>query len=271
MVIPDILQPPYGGSRKMHVYVRMINMDNPPSITHGFHEENHAGLLWQQELIFRHDFSGRGYIEAADFLDESREMAIKMAMAMAMSDGSLSDSKGEVIKKWIVNVIEQFSTEKKEKLKARYNQTMRESYASAMSGMLSLSESTKRLNEIGEGHIKYEAVELCYDVILADGLAVATEVQMIRNIAESLGLDMREIESVWDKKIISSNLSISKHESIEDILGIGVAWSGEQIKKHLRTEFLKWNNRLNTLPSGEERDSAQRMLDIIAEARKKNV
>ena len=94
---------------------------------------------------------------------------------------------------------------------------------------------------------------------------------MIRNIAESLGLDMREIESVWDKKIISSNLSISKHESIEDILGIGVAWSGEQIKKHLRTEFLKWNNRLNTLPSGEERDSAQRMLDIIAEARKKNV
>ena len=119
VVIPDILQPPYGGSRKMHVYVRMINMDNPPSITHGFHEENHAGLLWQQELIFRHDFSGRGYIEAADFLDESREMAIKMAMAMAMSDGSLSDSKGEVIKKWIVNVIEQFSTEKKEKLKAR--------------------------------------------------------------------------------------------------------------------------------------------------------
>jgi len=40
---------------------------------------------------------------------------------------------------------------------------------------------------------------------------------------------------------------------------------------HLREEFNKWNNRLNTLPEGVERDNAQQMLGLISDARKKYV
>ena len=36
---------------------------------------------------------------------------------------------------------------------------------------------------------------------------------------------------------------------------------------HLRKEFKKWNDRLNTASEGEERDNAQKMLDLIADAR----
>ena len=45
--------------------------------------------------------------------------------------------------------------------------------------------------------------------------------------------------------------------------------SREKIKKYLAVEFAKWNNRLNTLVEGQERENAQKMLDLIAEGRKK--
>jgi hypothetical protein len=51
------------------------------------------------------------------------------------------------------------------------------------------------------------------------------------------------------------------------ILGIESGWDEKRIKHHLLQEFLKGNNRLYTLPEGTERENAQRMIDLIAEAR----
>ena len=71
------------------------------------------------------------------------------------------------------------------------------------------------------------------------------------------------------KKIISLGASLDSQASIEDILGIEANWSPDEAKRHLRMEYQKWNDRLNTLSEGEERESAQQMLDLIANARKK--
>ncbi len=91
----------------------------------------------------------------------------------------------------------------------------------------------------------------------------------IRRVADALGLDLDEIEKLRDTKMIGLDMSVSDHASIEEILGINVKWDADLIKKHLRTEFQKWNDRLNTLPEGDVRQNAQHMLDVIAEARKK--
>jgi hypothetical protein len=56
---------------------------------------------------------------------------------------------------------------------------------------------------------------------------------------------------------------------VEELLNIDPRWDAGKIKAHLRTEFQKWNNRLTTLPEGDERESAQKMLDAISEARKR--
>ena len=56
---------------------------------------------------------------------------------------------------------------------------------------------------------------------------------------------------------------------VEGLLGIDPTWSNKKILAHLGKEFTKWNGRMNSLPEGEERDSAQNMLDRIAETRKK--
>ena len=56
-------------------------------------------------------------------------------------------------------------------------------------GQLSVTEIVERLNEIAERPEKFESIELCIDVMVADHVASNEEMKIIRNIAEELGLD----------------------------------------------------------------------------------
>lgn len=269
VVIPDILEPPYGGQRKLKAIVRMINLDGFSNIQHGYHNEGDSGILWQKSLDFDYEFENKGYEEASKHRDEAVGLSLKIGVAVAMADGSLSDEEGDVLKTWIVKSIKPFPDEKKDNLKKLYNAAMRDSYALAKGGSLSLSDLTKRMNEIGEKTSKYETIELCFEIMAADGIADESEINVIRQVSMALNLDMDEVAKMRDQKIIGLDSSIGNHASIETILGIEPEWPADQTMKHLRTEFQKWNNRLNTLAEGEERINAQIMLDRIAEARKK--
>lgn len=269
VVLPEILQPPYGGNRQLLVILRMVDLDNPPDIEHGFHERDPKGLIWQGNLEFTYSFSEKGYKEAAEHRDEARTLAVKIGIAVAMADGSLDDEEGEIIRHWILRAVAPFSEERQKYLKKSYNDAMREAYSAAKNQDLSLSNLTARLNEVGERRVKYEAVELCFDVMAADGVADAEEVKIIRKIALALDLDFAEIEKMRDQRIIGLDSRVSDQAGIDDLLGIEPSWDVDRIKGHLRAEFHKWNNRITTLSEGEERDNAQRMLNLIAEARKK--
>lgn len=269
-VIPiELIQPPYSGKRDLVAILRMVDLSDPPSITHGFCETEHSGLLWQHTLTFSKLFEEKGYSEAAEHRDEAMAISLKIGVAVAMADGNLDDKEGDALKEWVLRAIEPFSDEKQQVLKKLYNEAMKDAYADARNNNLSLSDMTSRLNEIGEKTTKYEALELCFDVMAADGVADKEEIRIIRKISEALELDVDEINKMRDQKIIGLDASVSDHASIEELLGIELDWGKEQTKKYLRSEFQKWNNRINTLSEGEERDNAQRMLDLIAEARKK--
>ena len=269
LVIPEILNPPYGGTREITAALWMIDLDNPPASRNGFIDAEDDGLIWMRSLSFEHIFDEKGYQEAAEHRDESQSIAVKLAMAVAMADGSLDDTEGNVLKEWIVRTVSSFTDEKQEALKKLYNGAMREAYADAKADNLSLTALTERLNEIAEKTTKYEVVELCFDVMAADGAADSQELLTIRKVAEALELDFDEIEKMRDQRIVGLDSGISNQASIEEFLGIEPDWDIDQIKKHLRVEFQKWNNRLNTLQEGTERENAQKTLDAIAGARKK--
>lgn len=270
VVIPELIQPPYSGRRKLVALVRMVDVNDMPSIHHGFMEKDELPkLIASKALSFYQNYDEKGYLEESENRDEAMSLTVKIAMAVAMADGSLDDSEGEIIKAWIVRAVEPYSDSKQSNLKAVLNTALKDSYDDASNGDLSLSRLTSRLNEIGEKKYKYEAVELCFDVMAADGVADEEELTVIRKVAESLDLDMSEVELMRDQKMVSLDSSVGGQASIEAILGIEPHWSDDKIKKHLRVEFQKWNNRLNTLEDGEERKNAQFMLEKVAEARKK--
>jgi tellurite resistance protein len=269
VVIPVIIEPPYKGNRELVVLARMVDLDDIPTIHHGFTDKGDNKTLFNKRLTFSHTFKDKGYLEASENKEEAAGICLKIGMVVAMADGTLDDSEGNTLKQWVIKEIEHHGKEKQKVLKKLYNDAMREAYIEAREGELTLSDLTYRLNEIGDKTTKYEAIELCMEVMAADGVADASELNIIKKIAQSLGLDMDEVEKLRDQKIIGLNADVTDHASIEEILDIDPNLSIDQIKKRLRTEFQKWNNRLNTLPEGEERQNAQLMLDRIADARKK--
>ena len=264
LIIPDMLQPPYSGTRRLEAEVRLIDLDNPPIIVLGAVLED-GSILWSGTLRFEHTFSIKGYIESAENRQKAQALSIQIAMAVAMSDGELHESEGKVIRDWVVKAISSFEGEKKEKLKKIYNDAMKTAYANPQP----IFELTKQLNDIDEEKAKYDAIELSYDVMAADGKMAPEEADILKKISESLDIDPDELEKIKGTKVISV-LGASQLEDCDQVLGIGARWSKARIKKHLQSEFRKWNNRLSALPEGEQRHGAQKMLDCIAESRKKH-
>jgi hypothetical protein len=220
-------------------------------------------------LPFEHAANVQGYREAAELRDKARLIAVQIAMTIAMWDGSLGDREGEALRQWIKKVLSGRSIESQDALKSDFNRAMKTAYQRIKDGDLSLSELTDRLNDIGDDAIKYEATELCFDVLASSAFQSSDKARVIDLVAKSLRLDAKEVERIRDIKIVGFLTELSRQVRIEDLLGISSQWSANEIKRHLRAEFQKWNNRINTLPEGDERENAQRMLDAISEARSK--
>jgi tellurite resistance protein len=267
-IAPDFIQGPASGNRTITILVRMFNADDPPSIRAGYSEGDGEGILFEK-LTFEHLFTEKGYREEANDREEAQALSLKIGVAVAMADGSLDDAEGQVLKDWIIREISAYSEEKSQRLKTLFNDALKEGFALAQSGELALSPLVDRLAEIGEKKTKYDAIELCFDVMAADGVADTEEMAVIRRVAEALDLDMEEIEKMREGVTLNLSASLSTEAGLESLVGLEDSWSDEKKRKHLRTEFQKWSNRLNSLPEGDERESAQAMLDNIATLRKK--
>jgi uncharacterized tellurite resistance protein B-like protein len=270
-VAPTMLVPPKGGERDLLFIVRFINTDNPPLITFGVtpHEPDGVSLFAQIPITKTFFFTEKGYEEETESRDKTRETTLKLGVCVANADGSIDDKEGIVIKKWATDVISIYSDDKQKTLKEKYNRVLRDAFQAARKNELALSVITAEMNDIASTQQKYEAIELCYEIMAADGVADAKELLLIKKVSESLELDHSEIERIRDLKLVGLEANTGTENSIEDILGIDPDWQDTKVKDYLLEEFKKWNNRVNTLPNGEERDSAQRRLDLIADARKK--
>ena len=269
VIFPEILQPPRGGQRELTIVVRLVDVSAPPVVELGFLKSDQSEILWQQKIKFTHHFKEKGYLEAAEHRQEAQILTLKIAMAVAISDGSLHEQEGLLMQKWIRQSIAPFSGQKETDIKDTFNQVLQESYTEAKRGSLDLETLAIRLNDIGETGNKYHALELSADIMAADGIAHADEIKALNNLAKLLDLDMKRVTEILDTRLIKLDPTITGGASAEDRVGIEAGWSDERIKKHLRDAFSKWNNRLNTLPEGKERNNAQRMLDDIAKVRKK--
>ena len=274
-IVPELIQPAYSGKREIHVILRMFNSESPPTIRGGLSLDD-GEIILSQTIKFNFEFEDKGYEEASKYREESQAISVKIGVAVAMSDGSLDDEEGEVIKNWIMKEISGYSDSRQENLKNLLNNAFKEGYAEVVAAVKAdISPSdiaerlAERLNEIGEKKSKYDAIELCFDVMAADEKADPEEMALIRNVTKKLNLDMDEVEKMRHRVTLNLSAELTSEEGIEALVGIEASWSNDRKRKHLRTEFQKWNSRLNSLPDGEERESAQSMLDNIATLRKK--
>lgn len=269
-LIPDLLQAPYSGLRKLTVQVLLIDINNPPPTHFGGVDTDHPGVLWGDVLKYERVFDGVGYLEASENADECRGLTIHVAMAIAMADGTLDDSEGFTIKEHIKRLLDSIDDEEtRERTKQLCNQALRDSHLAAREGRLDLHRYTSRLNEIADRTIKYETIKLCFDVMAADGVADPEELKKIREVSSALDLDFDEVERMRDAAVLDLRSSSNQQASLEELLGIDPSWEKSRIQDYIEEEFLKWNGRLSRIREPEKRAQVQKMIDLCAEAQTK--
>ena len=264
-ILPGFLETAYKGKRKLSIFVRLVDIENPPSIRLGYHDRDER-LLWVQGYSFEHNVTLSGYREKVKNRIKAHCIIIKLGVYAALSDNNFDEEEGVSIKKWMYQTLCSYSENQLE-IKSLFNETFKAAYAEHREGLLSVSELCEQLNKIERDSYKYEAVELCYDIVAADKKIEPEEAAVVRKITESLNLDYKEIEKIKDKRLIGLDPSALGGASVRELLGINDRMTPREVNSHLRREFQKWNSRLNTLSEGEERDNAQKMLDLIAEVR----
>lgn len=208
-IIPNILQPPIGGARRLFAILRLVDTADMPTIRRGSHDPDETGILWQAVLNFAFTFVEKGYDEAAEHRNRARDLSVRIGMAVAMADGTLHKSEGETLKEWILKSISPYADEKREHLYALYNGAMKDAHSLAKNGELRLSKLTRELNEIAEQATKYETVELCFKVLAADGVVHPEELKVINRVADALDLDFDEIEKMRDQTIVNLSSNVN--------------------------------------------------------------
>ena len=265
VVIPDTLIGPYKGTRKLQLSAWLWFSANLPDFWSG---KSSGGIN-----IFEHDFEiylpNSGYLEIDKERLEVQKASVELAVSIAFADGSLDDSEGNTIKKWIKDIVDSALPAQKDKTKESLNASLEKSFKQAQAKELNTKIVCKRIENIGSKVDKYDLLELCLDVMAADGEADKEELKQITEISKMIGVDYDEVTKMKDQRLIKLDPSSNSSVGIEEKLGIDPEWDEEKIKKHIISEYSKWNGRLNTLPEGIQRDNAQSMLDLLAEARKK--
>lgn len=267
-IFPLFVKSPYSGSRKLRVILRLIHPDSVRHIHLGFGKIPEDDNFWLGSSEITLEQIAKGYEEQAEHRQECLELTVKLGMVVAMADGSLDEPEGNVLNTWMRKAITPYSEQRQGELKIKLNDAMKEAYAGMLDGNLSKSLLTERFNEIGDSSTKFEAMDLFYDVMAADGVADPEEIKVLRQLGDALELDVQELEKLRDLKMMSLSAVVEEADA-ESLLGIDTEWSKEKIQQHIKSEFKKWNARLNNLQPGPDKEHAQKMLDTIGELRDK--
>jgi tellurite resistance protein len=269
-VAPSMLRAPVRGKRKLRALVRLVNASNPPEIKHGFHAtESQDRIYWTGSYDFDFEQVEPGWLDAQNAARECAAVTVQIAIAFATVDGALDDKKGFLITDWMKRKVSPYSGAPAEAWKTELNAAFKTAFNAASKNSLRYSDLTKVLLEKGTPSIRLECVDLLYSIVGSDGRIDAQEMALARQIAVALEVDPDELKRISDSKLVGARTSVKSQSDLEALLGIDKSWKMDRIKKHLRDEFQKWNNRQTSLADPGEQQNAAQMLRLIAEARKK--
>ena len=247
------IEPPRSGMRKLEFKVYIV-------------ESSTQKILEESTYTLQHRFEDIGYLEANENTEKFEKALIQIAMLVSASDGSMDQDEANIIKDWATKRLDYYREEFQDDEKVRLNSYIRGSYQQVSNNELDLHDILIRANDYTSMAQKLEIFEMSLDVARSDGVADEMELKVIRTISDVLHLDANRARAMIDK-----SLPISMHAgavNTDILLGIDVTMSEKEVKKILREQYQKWNARV-TSSDDEIRGQAEKMLELIAETRKK--
>jgi tellurite resistance protein len=267
-IVPkDLLMYPYSGERKIGFVARVVDKNQMPRIYQGFSEPEQTGNL--QSLIHTETIQvERGYLERSDEELGVAAASVRLGLAVAYSDGNFDLHEGRVIKEWAANCVNEVPEGRgRDDARTYINDAIRYGNEDAKNKNLSISNQVNVMNQLADNPEKYAAIELCLDVMAADGIADQEELKILNGLCVSLGLDSDRFAELRDHRMINVESAHVDGSNIWETLGIEVAATDEVKKSKLMQLYRRWNSRAESLEDETEREKAQEMLELIAEAR----
>tara|TARA_B100000427_G_scaffold328710_1_gene342507 strand:- start:343 stop:921 length:579 start_codon:yes stop_codon:yes gene_type:complete len=173
---------------------------------------------------------------------------LELAYLIASSDGELDLREEEQVQEHLPEEIS----------KSKNNELIIETKEQLNKNELSYTNSIKELNELCRKDEKLFILNLLFDVVTVDGVVKNEEIELLENISSALLIENVLFEDVKEKKLIQANIESFSNLIVDETL------SDEEKINFLKKEFIKWNNRLNSLPAGIERDNAQAIINDIS-------
>lgn len=260
-----LIKPPKSGKRVLRAIVRFVDIDNPSEIMAGILNPRGPSPLCDYKHEFELDFEDPGYIEDIQNRELQRPLYIRLAVGVAMSDGSLDDEEGAVISNWIrahLAAIE--DEEKKAATKNTCNDALRKAFADAEAGKLSIEEICAEIRKVSSVPDRFDALELCLKVLAADGVADPEEMNFLRRTAKYLELDLDEFRTAVERELQGVTVVRSDDlTAMEAEAGIDPDASIEDKRKEVRNAFREWNARVASAISQEDKDRANKRLETL--------
>lgn len=201
------------------------------------------------------------------------EIGIKLAMSLAMIDGKLKKSEATTINKYMRNVINKDYYYDSEDLKESLNQSLIDAKSLSEKNKLKTSSLCNIASNF-DYFAQFEVLQLCLDVMTADGRAEKEELIQIDKIADKIGIDdgsdNKDYLSMRDRALISLKpANVTKGDTIDEKLGIKKSWTKHKKLKFIIESFAKWNARMTVVKTDAERKNIQNMLNLLSDAHEK--
>lgn len=269
---PEIaLLPPKGGLRRIAFHTRILNLKHSSKDTdlNRFDTNYLNGTTTNYiDIQFPNDY---GYLNFEAEAEKIDLLIIQIVIYVAMIDGVLHNLEGSKIKNWAKKRLLLMSLSKSEEMKIKFNNTIKQSHAEFKKGydktkyIAYLNEFNKLSNEIEKNTL----FDLLLDVLVADGEAHSMQIELLNLASDKIEIDYKVIENLKDHKFLNLNNLSQTDLSLEEILDIDSNMTATQIKNKLNKMFTLWNSRTESLSNSSEREKANQMLDLIAQAREK--
>jgi len=209
---------------------------------------------------------GAGYLGEEKNRRAAAEATIRLGMAIAISDGSMDASAKVALKRWAKKYVA--STMDHVSEKNLVNKYLAYAVKDAAAGILLIDNCLTQLNNVGSENALLSAVELCSEIVVANGDVDKHAMQLFYKIVSGLNISEEQGKLFLDKKNSTGATKIEsrRNPAYEKLLGLTKDMPLAEIKKKLTDEFRKWNSRAAHSDAGL-RARAEEMLLLIGEAR----
>ena len=139
---------------------------------------------------------------------------------------------------------------------------------SKKSSQLKLRQALRDINSYDDRRLKYMAMDLAIEVMVADSKIHSKEVDLIDEIVAELDLNAVTAKKYIHKQILNMDKSPINID-IEGLLNINPTVSNKVAKNLLQKEFVIWNSATTSSTSTQQRENSQKMISFVSKCRER--